>query len=242
MKKPERLTFAKEIELLARTHGAYKAFAAFVRLAACALALQTREADYLDEAKHWTRAELEAFGRALASLIVEMEDRPFEDVLGSHYMEFALSSKAQQWGGEFHTPKPVCDLIARMLGDDLPREGPITVLEPACGSGAMILALAQAPPAEDRRRLRVTAIDISRVACDMTFINTTLWGVPCRVLHGNTISMEFWAGWSNIHYLAPWLPLLMRKDSPEAKHQGQPPGESEIKSVAVALGQQEFAL
>jgi methylase of polypeptide subunit release factors len=70
--------------------------------------------------------------------------------------------------------------MARMtLGDvaSLPAEGPITVCEPACGAGAMILSFAEACPPDVRRRLRVTAIDISRTACDMAFINTTLWGV-----------------------------------------------------------------
>jgi len=79
------------------------------------------------------------------------------------------------------------------------REGPITVCEPACGAGAMILSLAQACPPEVRHRLRVTAIDISRTACDMTFVNTTLWGIPTRVIHGNSLSQEYWAAWSNIH-------------------------------------------
>jgi methylase of polypeptide subunit release factors len=41
----------------------------------------------------------------------------------------------------------------------------------------MILSLAQACPPEVRRRLRVTAIDINRTACDMAFINTSLWGI-----------------------------------------------------------------
>jgi type I restriction-modification system DNA methylase subunit len=98
-------------------------------------------------------------------------------VLGDYYMEFALSSKGQQFGGEFHTPKAIADLMAKLVVGDLAElhaDGPITVCEPACGAGAMILSLVQACPPEIRRLLRVTAIDISRTACDMTFINTTL--------------------------------------------------------------------
>ena len=144
-----------------------------------------------------------------------MEEYPFEDILGRYYMEFALSSKGQQWNGEFHTPKPICDLSAQMtVGDreSLPTDRVITVCEPACGAGAMILSLAQACSPEVRRRLRVTAIDINRTACDMAFVNTTLWGVPTRVIHGNTLSMEYWAAWSNIHHIAPWLPYPQRLD------------------------------
>jgi len=237
--------FRKILERLSHRHDARRVFDGFVCLAACAVAAQTRETEYLDEAKHWERPDLDIFAEALGALVREMEQRPFEDLIGGHYMEFALSQKGQQWNGEFHTPKPICDLLAQMtLGDpaSLPAEGPIRVCEPACGAGAMILTLAQACPPGVRRRVRVTAMDISRTACDMTFINTTLWGIPTRVIHGNTLSLECWAAWSNIHYLCPWLPLALQLQSPEATAQGEPPRPAEMETIKVALGQQEFAL
>ena len=234
--------FRKLLENISQRHDMRKVFDGFTRLAACALAAQTREPEYLEEAKQWEKAELETFSQALGALTVEMETRPFEDILGGYYMEFALSSKGQKWNGEFHTPKPVCDFMARMLMGDqqLPATGPITVCEPACGAGAMILSLAEACPPEDRRRLRVTAIDINRTACDMAFINTTLWGIPTRVIHGNALSNEWWAAWSNIHYIAPWLPLALRSKSPRAAEQGQPPKPAEVEQIRVSLGQQEL--
>ena len=237
--------FRKILEGMAHRHDLRRVFEAFTRLAACALAAQSREAEYLEEAKRWRKPELEMFAQALRALTMEMEARPFEDLLGGCYLEFALSSQGQRWNGEFHTPKTVCDLVAQMTIDDwasLPVDRPITVCEPACGAGVMILSLAQACPSEVRRRLRVTAIDINRTACDMTFINTTLWGIPTRVIHGNTLSSEYWAAWSNIHYLSPWLPLELRVQMMEAKLQGQPPTAPEIKQIRVALRQQEFTL
>jgi hypothetical protein len=104
----------------------------------------------------------------------------------------------------------------------------------------MILSLAQACPPEVRRRLRVTAIDINRTACDMTFVNTTLWGIPTRVIHGNSLSLQCWAAWSNIHYIAPWLPLTIRPLAPEAQEQGQPPKPAELEQIKAALVQQEL--
>jgi hypothetical protein len=135
--------------------------------------------------------------------------------------------------------------MARLtLGDlaSFPAEGPVTLCEPACGAGAMILAMGGACSPEARRRLRVRAIDINRTACDLAFINTTLWGIPTRVIHGNTLSNEYWAAWSNIHYLAPWLPLALRPRSPEAMEQGRPPKPVEVERIQAALHQQEFAL
>jgi type I restriction-modification system DNA methylase subunit len=241
--KSQPRDFRKILERLSHRHDTRRVFEAFTRLTACALAAQTREPEYLDEAKRWERPDLDLFVEAFAALVIEMENHPFEDLIGGCYMDFALSSKGQQWNGEFHTPKAVCDLMAQMTLsalESLPAEGPITVCEPACGAGAMILSLAGACPPEVRRRLRVTAIDINRTACDMAFINTTLWGVPTRIIHGNALSMECWAAWSNIHHIMPWLPLALRVQTPEALEQGQPPKPAEVERIKVALGQQEF--
>jgi type I restriction-modification system DNA methylase subunit len=228
--------FRKILEQLAHGHDTRHVFDAFVRFAACALAAQTREVEYLEEAKRWRKPDLELFAEAFGTLVGEMEAQPFTDLIGGYYMEFALSSKGQQWNGEYHTPKPICDMMARMtLGDmaELPADRPITVCELACGAGAMILSVGGACSPEVRRRLRVTAIDISRTACDMAFINTSLWGIPTRIIHGNTLSNEYWAAWSNIHYIAPWLPYALRPQTPEAKEQGQPPKPVEVERIHV---------
>lgn len=242
--KPQGSDFRKILDSISRRHDTHRVFDAFIRFAACALAARTREPEYLEEAKRWEKPELELFGNALGALVLEMQTRPFEDILGSHYLDCAMSTKGQQWNGEFHTPKTVCDLMARMtLGEieSLPADGPITVCEPACGAGAMILSLAQACTPEVRHRLRVTAIDINRAACDMAFVNTTLWGIPARIIHGNSLSLECWAAWSNIHYIAPCLPYALRLQTPEAKEQGQPPKPIEVERLKTALTQQELA-
>jgi hypothetical protein len=52
--------------------------------------------------------------------------------------------------------------------------------------------------------------------------------------------MECWAAWSNIHYIAPWLPLAMRAQAPEAKEQSQPPKPAEVERIKASLIQQEL--
>lgn len=271
MKADKQQTFRSLIEQLIRKHDAYRVFSGFTCLAACALAHGTREKEYLEEAKRWNRDELETFSHALAALVMEMEKQPFTDLLGGHYMDLALSHKGQQWNGEFHTPQPICELMARMVAGDTPPpgDGPITLCEPACGAGAMILAYAHAMPPESRRRLRVTAIDLSKVACDMCFINCTLWGIPIEVIHGNTITMKFFASWKNIHWIfrgnlhlfarlatshgqdnadttqsgnQPTIPPVMSKTliAAAAVQQGQPPSPEKIGQIKAALGQQTF--
>ena len=162
-------------------------------------------------------------------------------------------------------------MIAHMIAGDssLPPEGPVTLCEPACGAGAMILAYAKALSPENRCRLRVTAIDISKTACDMCFINTTLWAIPAEVIHGNTLSMKFFASWRNIHWVfrgrlhlfaglaagqnqtdapqsetghgnEPAMPLATALIAATAARQGQPPTPEKTKQIKAALGQQMF--
>lgn len=243
MKTQPPSNFRKIIDRLAYSRQTYEVFGAFVRIAACTLACQTREAEYLEEVKRWKSEDLTLFSEAFAALITEMQDKPFEDILGAYYMEYAISTKGQQWNGEYHTPKPICQMMARMTidFDEFPATGPITVCEPACGAGAMILAVGEVCTPEQRRRLRVTAIDISRCAVDMCFVNTSLWGIPCRVIHGNTLSMEFRAAWDNIHWIMPWLPLCMRTQKqivPEIPQQGQPPSYEELEHLKRTLNHQ----
>jgi hypothetical protein len=94
--------FRKILESISHRHDTRRVFEGFTKLAAYALAAQTRETEYLEEAKCWTRDELMLFSQALGALVLEMESRPFEDLIGGYYMDFALSSKGQQWNGEFH--------------------------------------------------------------------------------------------------------------------------------------------
>ncbi|OAM91253.1 N-6 DNA methylase [Termitidicoccus mucosus] len=271
MKTSQAPAFRPLLEQLIRHHDAYTVFTAFASLAACALAHGTREAEYHEEAKRWNRDELEIFSHALAALVMEMEAQPFTDLLGGHYMELALSHKGQQWNGEFHTPQHICEMMVQMLAGDslLPTEGPVTLCEPACGAGAMILAYAKALSPENHCRLRVTAIDISKTACDMCFINTTLWGIPTEVIHGNTLSMKFFASWRNIHWVfqgrlhlfAGFTAAQNQTDAPQsengngnetmkplataliasaAEQQGQPPTPEKAEQIKAALGQQMF--
>ena len=103
--------FRKILEQIARRHDTRRVFDAFVRCAACALAAFTREPEYVEEAKRWKREELDLFAEAFGALVGEMNEHPFEDILGGYYMESALSRKGQQGNGEFHTPKPICDML-----------------------------------------------------------------------------------------------------------------------------------
>lgn len=195
--------FRKIIEELARKRSAtVTVFSDFCRMSACALAMGTREEEYLSVAKNYSRDELSDLSIAFASLVQEMERNPFADLLGPHYLDCAAHS-SKQARGEFFTPPAIAQMIARMTVDvdEVKAEGkPITVNEPACGSGGMVLALAELFAPDGVDLLRVTAQDINPVAADMCYINLTLWGVPARVILGDTIRMTVTREWKNLHW------------------------------------------
>ena len=138
-----------------------------------------------------------------------MEAEPFDDLLGSYYQE--INSKATRDGrGEFYTPPEISALMAHISfnAEKVIADGvPVSVQEPTCGSGGMILQIAkQLAPKEAGQTshvdlMRVTAIDIAPTSCDMAYINLTLWGIPSEIIHGNSLSMEYWSHWKNIHWL-----------------------------------------
>ena len=204
-------TYRTLIEQIALTKSsATSVFADFCRISACVLAAQTREEEYFEAIKPYSKEELKLFSKALALLIQEAESNPFADVLGEYYLEVAAHS-SKQARGEFYTPPPVCELMARISVDakaTIERGLPITVNEPACGAGMMVLAVAKqfSPLVQEGDEshvdlLRITCQDINPVATDMNFINTTLWGIPAKIILGNSISFETPQKiWKNIHW------------------------------------------
>lgn len=120
---------------------------------------------------------------------------PAQDFLGPIYMDLA-SRGHRSWMGQFFTPWPVAELMARVMMTDLQeRRGdlPITLAEPAAGSGVMVLAAAQVlrdAGMAPEEALHVTAIDLDPVCARMAFVQLALSGIPADVIHGNGLSWE----------------------------------------------------
>ncbi|PNC18829.1 hypothetical protein CXU22_03265 [Akkermansia muciniphila] len=132
----------------------------------------------------------------------EMEREPYRDLLGRVHQEIS-STKAKDALCSFYTPDSVCGLMAG-IGIDVEAmcrkisEGKtVSVYEPACGAGRLMLAVAE-QLGELRRRLRVVCEDIDLNACKMCYINLSMWGVPAEVYHMNVLSREVWGGWRTL--------------------------------------------
>ncbi len=176
-------------------------FADFCRVVACCIAMQTREKEYHQAIKGYHKNDLDQLAKAMGLLISEMENRPFEDVLGQYYTQINSNATAQA-RGEYFTPPAVSSMMARMNLDaeKIKAQGqPVTISDPCCGSGGIILACAQtlAPHVD---LMRVTLQDIAPTSCDMAYINTTLWGIPAEILLGDALAPETRHRWTNIHW------------------------------------------
>ena len=147
------------------------------------------------------QARIGQLARGYGALVAE---HPWTDLLGAVYME--LSSRSQQrWLGQFFTPPPVAVCMAELQLADLDarlaeHDTLIWVLEPAAGSGVMLLSLCQVVHKRHGRlalsRLSLTAVDLDPLCAAMTatqlLANAVLHGPlgELQVYHGNSLSGE----------------------------------------------------
>lgn len=94
----------------------------------------------------YSHDEGQEFGRLLGLYVEAVEADPFRDILGEIFMRLDVNSVR---AGQFFTPYPVAEMMARMQFDrqDFERlvedKGVVTVCDPAVGSGVMLLAFAK---------------------------------------------------------------------------------------------------
>ena len=183
--------------------GAGEVFRTFITMAACAVSAGRREEEYLKAIQGYEREDLDALCEAFGLLVGDMERHPCRDLLGSLYTEVGAKGD-RDWRGEFYTPWSVCDFMAAMqLGDapdGWPEDRPANVLEPACGSGGMVLSFAREMTHKriPLSRARFECWDVAKVAWDMAYTNLSLWGIPATVVWGNSLSQEVYRSWSTV--------------------------------------------
>lgn len=177
-----------------------------------------REKRYLDIVGRYERNVVEIFTKVFAEVVLALEAQP-GDILGLVFAELGLGSSAR---GQFFTPYTICHAMAEVtLGPAeqvsamVEQNGFVSAHEPACGAGAMIIALAEAMRARGinyQRYLHVTAVDIDPRAVHMAYIQLTLMHIPAVVIVGNSLSMEMREHWyTPAHILGGWTAKLARR-------------------------------
>jgi hypothetical protein len=207
--------FEQTIRKLSHRRQTWQVFSDFCEAAAMALANAAapdaeREARYLQVVSRYEREELQQLCELLAHVGVALETERC-DFLGERFMRLGLGN---HWHGQFFTPWPVASLMARMTFDRetaqraIESTGFVTVMEPACGAGAMVIAFADAMEAEGfdpHRHLHATAVDVDQTAAQMCFIQLAQLDIPAVVYVGNSLSREVREAYCTpAHHLGAW--------------------------------------
>lgn len=117
------------------------------------------------------------------------------DFLGEVYMTLDMGNQDM---GQFFTPDSVLTLKTSLIMDkhskEIEKHGFMTVVDPACGSGGLPIAIARhllehgIPPADS---LFVHCTDIDHLAADMAFIQLNLLAVPAEVITGDSLRGDY---------------------------------------------------
>ncbi|HHR3897965.1 TPA: zincin-like metallopeptidase domain-containing protein [Salmonella enterica] len=178
----------------------WQVFSDFVHMAACSLYNAIHrdedfEADYMRRVGRYSREDANNMSRLLAEVIEGLEFCP-TDFLGQIFMNLELGSDRL---GQYFTPYNVCYTMARMtLSDGLSvltsgERDFITVSDPACGAGGLIVAMAEAmleAGFNPQKQMVVYCVDIDPLAAMMCYIQLSLMGIPAIVATGNSLTVE----------------------------------------------------
>lgn len=135
---------------------------------------------------------MEIFSSAFGELIKRGLNKDYSDILGPIYINLAGYDKSRM--GQYFTPMNVALFMAEAtIGDAaLPEDRLLKVIEPACGSGAMILAacsVIKSHHGEDALdRVHFTLNDLDMGCSMMAAIQMFIYGVPNWVVtRGNAL-------------------------------------------------------
>lgn len=190
--------FLKIFEGLTGKHSRWEIWRDFIHLTAIEISNSTdklnapeRTKDYQTIISKYSAAERNGMAEMLAEVVMGMEQNPDQDFLGSLYMMCELGNNHS---GQFFTPYDVCRCMAELTFDaklvpDM--EGFISVSDPACGAGALLIAFANLCRRKNicyHDKVLFVAQDIDLIAGLMCYIQLSFLGCAGYVVIGNTIT------------------------------------------------------
>ena len=190
--------FTAKIQSLDRSRSPYEVFKDFLTLSAYSLAQpfyrsEEIELKYKYISNKYTKEQAEEFPKLLAFLVSALEEQ-HQDFLGEVFMQLNLGNAVN---GQYFTPYRVSKMMSKMTcvhvkkyaGSDI-----MTLCEPCCGSGGMIIAFAETLLEQDinyQQCLYVEATDIDEMCYKMTYIQLSLLGIPAKIIWGDSLSMRY---------------------------------------------------
>lgn len=182
----------------ARYHSRLDVFRDFIHVAAISLENSVKKCEELEQTyfkviARYESADLDAFTKLLA-LCVNALDHQATDFLGAVFMSLELGEGA--WG-QFFTPFHISQLMANLIIGDcstiIEQNGYISVCEPTCGAGGMIIACANSilnQGYNPQTQMIAVCTDIDEVAARMCYVQLALLGIPAIVNIGNSLTLD----------------------------------------------------
>jgi len=179
-----------------RGHSAHTVFRDWVNL--MLFALQRRDDPYLEIVGDYRKPgdmdhpdgqrSVDLFSKAFGQLQERMAATD-ADVLGAVYEEYGMSSDAF---GQHFTPHSVCETMVEIAGvvDENDTEDRQTVLDPACGSGRMLLTAGRNQP-----DALFVGQDKDPLCARMTTLNCCFLNLDAYIVQGDSLTVEFQRAW-----------------------------------------------
>lgn len=201
LKDDRQKNFIRIFDRACQRHNRWTVWSDFVVMAAISISnlvdksnAERREASYKAMASKYNEREMECFSEMLAETVIGIDECPDQDFLGEMFMSLELGN---DHNGQFFTPYNVCRMMAQMTcWPDLERRieenGWVSVNDPACGAGALLVAFANEcrRPGNDinyQTSVLFVAQDIDLIVACMCYLQLSLLGCPGYVVVGDTI-------------------------------------------------------
>lgn len=208
-----KLEFKKIFNELNRRHNGYTVFRDFVTMSSISiqnsfLKDEALEEEYFSVIKKYSKKELDYFPELFAKLTFGLELN-YGDFLGDLFMELEIGEAKM---GQFFTPYSVSRMLSEVTAGDfseqLKHKSFITLSEPACGAGGMVIAFAEVMKNKGfnpQNQLFVECWDLDNTAAYMCYLQLSLLGIPAKVVIGNTLSQEvFKVLYTPMYYMGNW--------------------------------------
>lgn len=191
--------FISKLQNLDKSKNIAIIFKDFLTLSTCSLAQPfyrspNIEQKYKNTICNYSKEQAEEFSKLLALLISALEEK-HQDFLGKVFSDLNLGkSNKGQFFTPYHVSKMMSEINISVSGQQFEEKGFITLLEPCSGSGGMIIAYAEILKEEGynyQHQLYVEAIDIDEICFMMTYIQLSLYGIPAKVLLGDSLALKF---------------------------------------------------
>lgn len=155
---------------------------------------EKNENRYKDITKNYSESEIETIVKIFAEITNALEANPFQDFLGDLYMQLDMGNSAL---GQFFTPYTVSYAMAESSFDEknaraeLSQKGYISVLEPAVGGGANVIAFCEVLKKQDinyQKQCVIVCQELSKLTALTCYTALSLIGCAAVVKIGDSLS------------------------------------------------------